>query len=316
MHLLLELKVPRNYDLLKSIHSWIYPDIQPVPEVTGPGYFGRVFEIGTKLIPLIFKQNRPGRALEIVFPEKSATTKDVRLLSRRILGLDKSMDSALSLMKSDPDLKRFVASVKGIRPYIAESLHEALVKTIIQQQISYRSANVVTRKMILGLSRKHVFEGVELYSFPTPEEIADCGVDGLEKFGIGYRTEYVHRVSSLVAHGELDLESLSMMTFTEIMKVLSPIRGIGEWTVEAAIVAGLGDLTIFPNGDLVIQNILGTLYNNGVRMTKTQVNEKSAEWGRDGPSILYLLMSAYVLGLMPPQGKPKTHKRRHSFHEP
>jgi DNA-3-methyladenine glycosylase II len=309
MDLLLELRVPRNYDLLKSIHSWIYPDIQPVPEVTGPDYFGRFLEIRGELIPLILRQNRPGGSLEIVFPEKFANIKDLRLLSRRILGFDKSMDSALSLMKSDPNLKRFVASVKGIRPYIAESIHEALVKTIIQQQVSYRSANVVTRKMILGLSRQQMFEGVDLYSFPTPEEIVDCGVAGLERFGIGYRTQYVHRVSSLVVHGELDLESLSMMTFTEIMEVLSPIRGIGEWTIQAAIVAGLGDLTIFPYGDLVIQNILGALYNSGVRMTKTQVIEKSAEWGRDGPSILYLLMSAYVLGLMPPQGKPKTHKR-------
>ena len=93
------------------------------------------------------------------------------------------------------------------------------------------------------------------------------------------------------------------------MEILGPIRGIGEWTVQAAIVAGLGDLTIFPFGDLVIQNILGGLYNNGVRMTKIQVIKKSEEWGKEGPSILYLLMSAYVLGLAEFKGKPKTHKR-------
>jgi DNA-3-methyladenine glycosylase II len=309
MQLHLELEVPPNYDLLKSVHSWIYPDIQPVPEVTGLGFFGRVFGIDGKPIPVIFRQDGPGHALDISFPKNSATIKDVRLLSKRILSLDESMDSALSLMKRDRVLKHLVASVKGIHPYIADSFHEALVKSIIQQQISYRSANVVTRRMILGLSRKHVFTSIELYSFPTPEQIADCGVDGLGKFGIGYRTEYVHRVSSLVAQGKLDLESLSMMTFTEMMEILGPIRGIGEWTVQAAMIAGLGDLTIFPYGDLVIQNILGELYNKGVRMTKTQVIEKSAEWGREGPSILYLLMSAYVLGLMPLHGKPKMHKR-------
>jgi 3-methyladenine DNA glycosylase/8-oxoguanine DNA glycosylase len=60
---------------------------------------------------------------------------------------------------------------------------------------------------------------------------------------------------------------------------------------------GLGDLTIFPFGDLVIRNILGELYNNGIRMTKSQVINKSEDWGREGPSILYLLMSAYVLGI-------------------
>ncbi|MHA2302214.1 MAG: DNA-3-methyladenine glycosylase family protein [Candidatus Thorarchaeota archaeon] len=309
MQLPLELEVPRNYDLIQSVHSWIYPDIQPVPEMTGPGFFGRVFRIKGDLIPVIFRQNRPGQVLEITFPEDSTTAKDVSRLSRRILGLDKSMDSALLLMSRDSDLKRFAPSVKGIRPYLAESFHEALVKSIIQQQISYRSANVVTKRMILGLSKKQVFDGVELYSFPSPEEISSCGVDGLGKFGIGYRTEYVHRISSLVASGDLELESLAVLSFTEIMEILGPIRGIGEWTVQAAIVAGLGDLTIFPFGDLVIQNILGALYNNGVRMTKNQVIKKSEEWGREGPSILYLLMSAYVLGLAENQGKPKTHKR-------
>jgi DNA-3-methyladenine glycosylase II len=297
MQLPLELEVPPNYDLLQSVHSWIYPDVQPVPEVTGLGFFGRVFRIKGEEVPLIFKQRGPGHLLEIAFPEDFVANKDVILLSRRILGLDKSMDSALSLMRRDPDLKRFAESVKGVRPYLAESLHEALVKSIIQQQISYRSANVVTRRMILGLSSKQVFDGMELYSFPSPEEITSCGVEGLGSFGIGYRTEYVHRISSMVASGELDLESLAALSFTEMLEILGPIRGIGEWTVQASMIAGLGDLTTFPFGDLVIQNILGELYNNGVRMTKIQVIDKSEEWGREGPSILYLLMSAYVLGL-------------------
>ncbi|MFW9966549.1 MAG: DNA-3-methyladenine glycosylase family protein [Candidatus Thorarchaeota archaeon] len=294
----LELEVPPNYDLLQSVHSWIYPDIQPVPEVTGPNFFGRVFRIKGVKIPLIFKQRAPGKLLEISFPKDFAADRDIIVFSRRILGLDKSMDSALSRMKCDPSLKRFAATVKGIRPYLAESLHEALVKSIIQQQISYRSANVVTQRLILGLSEENVFNGVALYSFPSPEEISSCGLDGLGKFGIGYRSQYVHRISSLVASGELDLESLLALSFSEIMKILGPIRGIGEWTVQAAMIAGMGDLSIFPFGDLVIQNILGTLYNNGVRMTKNQVIKKSEEWGREGPSILYLLMSAYVLGLI------------------
>jgi 3-methyladenine DNA glycosylase/8-oxoguanine DNA glycosylase len=307
--LLLKLEVPPKYDLLKSIHSWIYHDIQPVPEVTGSDYFGRVFRIRGELVPMIFRQSGPGQILEISFPEDSAATSVISLFSRRILGLDKSMDSALSKMKRDPNLKQFAGGVQGIRPYLAESFHEALVKTIIQQQISYRSANVVTKRLILGLSEKRVFNELELYSFPSPQDIASYGIGRLGEFGIGYRTEYVHRVSSLAASGDLDLDSLAELPFNEIMELLSSIHGIGEWTVQAAVVAGLGDLNVFPYGDLVIQNVLGELYNNGVRMTKKQVIDKSEEWGRDGPSVLYLLMSAYVLSFMPHQGKPKTHKR-------
>ncbi len=309
MQLSLKLEVPPYYDLLKSVHSWIYTDIQPVPEVTGPDFFGRVYRIKGQLVPLIFRQSGPGQVLDISFPKGSAAIQNVSRLSRRVLGLDKSMDSALSIMKRDPNLKRIAVDVRGIRPYLAESLHEALVKSIIQQQISYRSANVVTKRLILGLSKKRVFNDVKLFSFPSAQDIASCGEKGLGEFGIGYRTEYVYRVSSLVASGKLDLESLVELSFNEIMEILNPIRGIGEWTVQAAVIAGLGDLTVFPFGDLVIQNILGKLYNNGIRMTKNQVIEKSEDWGREGPSILYLLMSAYVLGFIPPQGKPKTHKR-------
>lgn len=301
--------MPLNYDLLQSVHSWIYPDIQPVPEVTGPNFFGRVFAIKGEMVPILFKQLEPGLPLKICFPVDSVNERDILSLSRRILGLDISIDSALPIMKRDPKLRQIAEDVKGIRPYLAESLHEAIVKSIIQQQISYRSANVVTRRMILSLSRKQVYEDVDLYSFPSPAKIAKCGLAGLGEYGIGYRTEYVHRISSLVASGELDLTSLEGASFAEVMEVLGPIRGIGEWTVKVAMIAGFGDLTVFPYSDLSIQNILGMIYNKGARMTKSQVIDKSEEWGRDGPSILYLLMSAYVLGLTEFQGKPKTHKR-------
>jgi DNA-3-methyladenine glycosylase II len=163
--------------------------------------------------------------------------------------------------------------------------------------------------MIHGLSKKHVLDDIELYAFPSPGQIVNCGLDGLGKFGIGYRTEYVHRISSLVMTGEVDLNPLRGKTYSEIIEVLGPIRGIGEWTVKIAMISAFGDMSVFPYNDLSIQNILGTLYNEGARMTKAQVIAKSKEWGREGPSILNLLMSAYVLGLADFQGKPKTHKR-------
>jgi len=294
----LEINVPINYDLLKSVHSWIYPDVQPVPEVTGPDYFGRLFRIKGKEFPLIIRQNAPGQRLEISTPVEDVAEKEVRLLLERILGLRKIMDSALSKMKRDPKLRQIAGSVKGIRPYVAESFYEALVKSIIQQQISYRSANVVTKRLILGLSNKSVFQGLDLYGFPSPVKIANYGVDGLGKFGIGYRTKYVHSLSSLVASRDIDLESLEDKSFSENLQVLGSIHGIGEWTIKAALIAGFGDLTVFPYGDLGIQNVMGALYNKGVRMTKAQVIEKSDEWGKEGPSILYLLMSAYVLELI------------------
>jgi 3-methyladenine DNA glycosylase/8-oxoguanine DNA glycosylase len=79
---------------------------------------------------------------------------------------------------------------------------------------------------------------------------------------------------------------------------LKPIKGIGDWTVKVLSLAGLGDFSVFPYSDLVIQKILGSLYNKGQRMTAKQVQAKSAYWGEAGTKVLYLLMSAEVLGFI------------------
>ncbi|MHA2222258.1 MAG: hypothetical protein ACXAAO_09380 [Candidatus Thorarchaeota archaeon] len=88
------------------------------------------------------------------------------------------------------------------------------------------------------------------------------------------------------------------------MTTLKPIRGIGEWTVKVLSIAGLGDFSVFAYSDLVIQKILGNLYNDGRRMTAKQVQDRAMTWGDEGTKVLYLLMSAEVLGLIDSAEKP------------
>ncbi|MFW9845758.1 MAG: DNA-3-methyladenine glycosylase family protein [Candidatus Thorarchaeota archaeon] len=304
--------MPRNYDLLRSVHSWIYPDIQPVPEMTGTDFFARIFRIDGLLLPLLLQQAGPGDRIRLSYPDENVSKNDVMVLARRILGFDIDFNNALAYMKKDPLLEHLVTSVQGIRPYTTDTPFEALVKSVIQQQISYRAANAVTKRMVMSISEKEKLHGLDLYSFPTASSIVQCGLDGLQSFSIGYRSEYVLEVAKLVDSGVLDLDQMTGATFQEVHEILGQVHGIGEWTVKAFMIAGFGDLSIFPFGDLSIQNILGVLYSNGNRMSKSEVIEKSNEWGEVGPSVLYLLMSAYVLGLAGLEGNPKTHKRRHT----
>jgi DNA-3-methyladenine glycosylase II len=88
------------------------------------------------------------------------------------------------------------------------------------------------------------------------------------------------------------------LPYEEILGILGSIRGIGEWTVQTFMIAGLGDISIFPFGDLGARNFLGTLYNAGNRMSTRQVIERSQAFGPNGPLILYLLMCADVIGLV------------------
>lgn len=303
------LPVPREYDLLMSVHSWIYPDIQPVPEVTGPGSYGRMFTIGDDLCPIVVKQSEPGRRLRVAYPSETISRIEVTRKVRRVFGLDVDIRPALNQMAKDEVLSRIASKVRGIRPYVADTPFEALIKTIIQQQISYRAANIITRRLVIGLAGIDQILDEILYGFPRESSLIACGVDGLRAYGLGYKADYVYDVCCLVADGSLDLSRIGEMPYEEILEVLGSIRGVGEWTVQTFMIAGLGDTRIFPFGDVGARNFLGRVYNAGHRMSTKEVVEMSKAFGPNGPLILYLLMCADVLGLVEKTGRPKMHKR-------
>jgi len=294
-------RVPNWYDLLASIHAWVYPDVQPVPEITTPLAFGRIIKIGTQMVPLIVRQQNAGRPLTAIIDSTNDQELSGQMLQQKIehiLGLDISFKDALDVISKEPAISVIAPQVRGIRPYIADTLFEALVKSIIQQQITYRAANVITMRLVLGLGASTVFDGIELHAFPNSRDFLKCGEAGLREYGLGYKTKCILEVSQRVESGELDLDTLLGSNYEDASEVLCPIRGIGEWTLQAFMIAGLGDLTVFPYGDVAMQNLLGRIYNNGLRMSKSQIQLKSSEWGAAGPKVLYLLMCAEVLGFI------------------
>ncbi|OLS31754.1 MAG: DNA-3-methyladenine glycosylase [Candidatus Thorarchaeota archaeon AB_25] len=290
--------VPSGYNLLSSVHSWIYPDIQPVPERTGDGYFGRVYSIDNQHVALIIQQKNPGGSLRVDYSENDIENRTLRALVKRTLNLDFKIDVALKQISEDPIISHLAPLVSGVRPYMSPTPYEALIKTIIQQQVSYKSANVFTKRMIFGLTRPVSFKNQSWYYFPDARTITETGMDALREFGFGYKVEYIHRAARLVFEGELELDSFIGVPYEEVYTALKPIRGIGEWTIRVLSLAGLGNFTGFAYSDLVIQKILGNLYNQGRRMTTKQVQEHAQTWGDSSTMVLYLLMSAEVLGFL------------------
>ncbi|MGY5856141.1 MAG: hypothetical protein RTS72_06025 [Candidatus Thorarchaeota archaeon] len=292
----LRVNVPTGYDLMSSIHSWIYPTIQPVPERTGDRFLGRVYNLDNQHVALIIRQTSPGKPLRVEYSESDIERRNLRVLIKRTLNLDFKIDDALNQMSEDPIIAHLALKIAGVRPYMSPTPYEALIKTIIQQQVSYKAANVFTKRMVLGLTKPVAFQDQSWHYFPDAHTITKTGMNNLREFGFGYKVEYIHRVAKLVAEGELNINSFIGAPYEDVFAALKPIRGIGEWTIRVLSLAGLGNFTVFAYGDLVIQKILGNLYNHGKRMTAKQVREHVETWGDSSVMILYLLMSAEVLG--------------------
>jgi 3-methyladenine DNA glycosylase/8-oxoguanine DNA glycosylase len=298
-HMMKQLRIhaPVDYDLLASVHAWIFPDVQPVPEMTNGNSTWRMFTIADGQVPIRITQFARGEKLGLEWDNAGIPKQVIAEKVTRVLSLDQDMAAVHADMQKNQEICHLVDRIRGIRPYLADTAFEALIKTIIQQQISYRAANVITRRLILGLGAKKDWCGTT-YSFPSPEAFASLGMDGLKQHGLGYKAAYIDNLCGLIIRGDIVIDDFKGMSYEEVTEVLQPIKGIGEWTVRVFAIAGLGDFSVFPFGDLGIQNLLGRLFNLGRRMKKSEVEKVSARWGKTGPMILYLLMCADVLGYL------------------
>ncbi|MCF2136459.1 MAG: hypothetical protein K9W43_04380 [Candidatus Thorarchaeota archaeon] len=295
----IRLKPPPHYSLLDSIHSWIFPDIQPVPEMTDGSHFFRIVTIEDEYVPLRISQCTSGAALMVDYSSETTTPKEVREKVQTILSLKLDMSSVHDIIQHDPSLSTIEERIQGVRPYLSDTPFEALIKSILQQQISYRSANNLTKRLVLAANITASLDDVTVYHFPPAATIISMGPEQLRSLGLGYKVSYVLDISNLIQSGTLDIDSLKGRPYSEVREVLLPLRGIGDWTVQATAIAGLGDFSIFPYSDLGIRNLLGRLYNSGERMATAEVQRKAEEWGEAGPLVLYLLMCADVLNLIP-----------------
>lgn len=299
---------PPDYDLTASVHAWIYSDIHPVPELTREGLLARRIPVAGEDVAVAIRQTGQGGDITVEHTPTRQSTKEMTKAIVRILGLSEDFSCAVKSIKRDPRIRGVASGVNRILPYQSPTVFEALIKTVIQQQVSYRAANVLTQRLVTHLEEPVHLSGLQVYGFPPAEKIAALGLDQLRFLGLGFKAEYVHSISTMVSEGNLDTEALRSMEFGEVEGTLRPIRGIGDWTIETLCIAGLSNFDVFPHGDLGIQNLLGRLYNKGLRMTAREVESLARKWD-DGSRVLYLLMCADVLGLFPAEGRLKTIKR-------
>jgi DNA-3-methyladenine glycosylase II len=185
--------------------------------------------------------------------------------------------------------------LEGLRPYTQPSLFEALVKAILQQQVSYRFAYQLIRDLVLVYGTRCRLGELELWDFPSAERLSKLSEEDLRAHRIGYKAKYIRGLTQRICTGELDLERLAKEETASLLQTLDDIPGVGPWTAELTVLSGLQRLEVFPYDDLVVQNLISKLYLDGARTRRREVQRVAQRWGDQAPMILYFLMAAQVL---------------------
>ena len=172
----------RPFDLDATIDSWIFSDIQPAPERKIPNQLARCIFFKGKHIAVRVTQQRKGPRPVLTVEWLTTLKGEEKAMVQRVgylLGWDVDTTAVLTALRADPVIAHLAEPLKGLRPYTQPSLFEALVKAILQQQVSYRFAYQLIRDLVLAYGPRCRLGALELWGFPTAERLANLSEENL-----------------------------------------------------------------------------------------------------------------------------------------
>ncbi len=156
------------------------------------------------------------------------------------------------LRRRDPVLRPVIARVGPVTMKLEKNRFQALVGSIIAQQISGKAARAIGKRLLESIRPKRL----------TPEIVAAIPIEQLRALGLSpQKASYIHDLAAHVADGRVRLRRAHRMTDDEVIEELIQVKGIGVWTAQMFLIFSLGRPDVFPHGDYGVRAAIKKLYD-------------------------------------------------------
>ena len=157
------------------------------------------------------------------------------------------------LTAADPKLGRLIqrAGPFTLRVASAQSPFEALVESIVYQQLHGKAAATIHRRLLESFAPVPTLEVSGTGAHPTPQQILDCPNAQLRAAGLSANKALALRdLAAKTLDGTVPtLSRIRRMSDEAIVDHLTQVRGIGRWTVEMLLIFRLGRPDVLPVSD-------------------------------------------------------------------
>lgn len=151
------------------------------------------------------------------------------------------------LAAADPKLGRLIqrAGPFTLRIASAQSPFEALVESIVYQQLHGKAAATIHRRLLES------FHPVSNGAHFAAQHLLDCPNEQLRAAGLSHNKALALRdLAAKTIDGTVPaLIRIRRMSDEDIVEHLTQVRGIGRWTVEMLLIFRLGRPNVFPVSD-------------------------------------------------------------------
>ncbi len=154
------------------------------------------------------------------------------------------------LIAADPILGAHIRRLGELRRPMREDLFSALVSSVVSQLISKKAAVTVFGRLAErcgGALTPAAIAGL------TPDEIQSCGMTFK-------KAQNIHSIGQAAVSGRLDLAELERLPDQEVVRRLSALPGVGEWTAQMLLIFAMGRPDVISYKDLGIRRGMMNVY--------------------------------------------------------
>jgi len=130
-------------------------------------------------------------------------------------------------------------------------LYLVLLESVVSQQLSVKAADTIFNR----------FLGIFEDKYPHPTELQALDLAALQAVGLSkQKATYLQAVADFHLQNGITGDILADKTDTDIIAYLTPIKGVGKWTVEMMLIFALERPDVFAVDDLGIRQAMVKLY--------------------------------------------------------
>jgi DNA-3-methyladenine glycosylase II len=276
-------KAPFNFELCGQIFSHGHPQIR---RYEGGSFWQLVrLERYLSLISLESSGTIDNPELNLkIESELEFNGTDLKNVSRtvsHIFNLRLDLNKFYNDLGEDGVIEKIVKRLRGLKSPLTPTIFEALVDSIIEQQISLQVAHTLQNRVIKRFGDSLEINGTTFYTYPSPEKICNITLQELRDCGLTFRkAEYILGLSRDMVRDEIDLEDMKKISETsDLLDELIKIRGVGIWTAELTVLRSLGRYDAIPGDDIALRRIMSHFYQNGKAVSPSEAREIATKWG-------------------------------------
>ncbi|MDX2160830.1 MAG: hypothetical protein SF162_05850 [bacterium] len=198
---------------------------------------------------------------------------------------------------ADRTLGALVAPLHGMHPFRFERVFDALMATMIEQQISLRAAQLAETWLCAWGGHTLTHDGVQYAVFPRMSQIAAASVEALKPLKITFgRISRLIEIARLGMSGQIDFAALRAAPFDVVYPALMALKGVGHWTAAWTIIRACGLPVYIGRADVALRAAVNrAFFDQPGRADPDTMDALFAAFGAHAGDAAYHTIIAYAL---------------------